>query len=147
MTHTIIFRLFGTSLRPKSWIGGLFVLVSVLINQSCTMPEGEGGRATIKGKVMVQLYDKNTLTYIDSYYAPEERVYIIYGENSIYDNDLRTNYDGQFEFTYLYPGKYKIFTYSQCICNEGIEPVFADVEITDRKEVVLVSDIVINRYE
>lgn len=145
--NQVIKHLFSQSYRIQQSVLGLSILLSALFFQGCTVPEGEGGRATIKGRVLVQLYDKNTLTYVDSYFAPEERVYIIYGENTIYDNDSRTNYDGQFQFSYLYPGKYKIFAYSQCICNETIEPVFAEIEITDRKEVVTVSDIIINRYE
>lgn len=126
-------------------ISCLFLVL--LFVQSCSTTEGEGGRATLKGKVLVQLFDKNTLTYIDSYYARDERVYIVYGDNEIYDNDTRTNYDGQFQFTYLYPGKYTIFTYSECVCNEIIEPIFAEIEITDTKGTTEVPEIVINRYE
>ena len=98
---------------------------------SCEKPAGEGGTASINGTLMVDEYRAGFL--VGSYGALEERVYIVYGENEIYDDVIRTNYDGQYQFNYLYPGDYTLFAYSDCdTCISGEKVVLQTVEITDR---------------
>ena len=53
---------------------------------------------------------------VDSYYAQDQEVFIIYGQqNNTHDDDVNTSYDGTFEFKYLNKGNYEIFVYSDCI--------------------------------
>ncbi len=113
---------------------------------SCKKEEGEGGRATIKGKVYVLDYN-NSNVYQDEYYGPQMDVYIIYGGgDDIYDDNMETHYDGSFEFKYLRKGTYTIYAYSKD--TTGTEPsgVFAvreTVQISDKKEVVELDDIIV----
>ena len=76
---------------------------------SCKKKPGEGGFATIQGKVYVKNYDA-FFTYITSeYYLPSETVYIIYGDGTEIGESVKTSYDGSFKFNYLRKGNYQIF--------------------------------------
>ena len=122
-----------------AFAGVLFLL------QSCAKVEGPGGSSSIVGKVHVNVYDVAG-TLINDYDAQDEDVYLIYGgTNSFYDDDVKTSYDGSFEFNYLQKGTYKLFVYQDCnSCASGKEAVFVnDVEITDSKTTTDIGTIII----
>lgn len=108
--------------------------------------EGPGGSSSIIGKVYAKKYDGagNLLTEYD---APKEDVYLIYGgENSMYDDDVETSYDGSFRFDYLELGTYQVFVYEKCnTCPSGKSIVIQDVEITEKKSTVDVGTIEIRQ--
>lgn len=110
---------------------GLFCL------NSCKKVEGEGGSSTIKGKINVQKLS-SVGTLIAEYPGEEYDVYIIYGDDrTFYDDDVKTSYDGSFEFPYLEKGNYTIFTYEDCnSCPSGKDTVIISTTITDKKSVV-----------
>ena len=113
---------------------------------SCTKTEGVGGQASVKGKIYVKEFNSSFTQQIDEYYGMEENVYLIYGNNTVYDDDMKTNFDGSFEFKYLNKGSYRIFVYSKdstFTVAGGKEPIFIDFEITDKKEAVDLGDITI----
>ena len=109
---------------------------------SCKKEEGEGGRATIEGKLYNKLYDPNG-KFLKKEEAREDDVFIIYGDNdNIYDDLMDSNDDGSYKFQYLRKGKYTIFAYSDCnTCPSGKESVQVEVEIKDKKEVVMAADL------
>lgn len=111
-----------------AFAGVLFLL------QSCTKVEGPGGSSTIKGKLRVEVYDIAG-NLINEYDAQDEDVYLIYGdEGTFYDDDVKTSFDGSFEFRYLQKGNYQVFVYQDCNnCASGKEAVLVDVEIIDSK--------------
>jgi hypothetical protein len=83
---------------------------------------------------------KNTSQYPflevkDTSYAQEQEVYLRYGDHDFYDERIRTDYKGYFEFRNLIPGDYEIFTYSEDVtgATEDI-PVTRNVTITGDKE-------------
>ena len=120
-------------------LGHLFFFVLLLLLLSaCHKGAGEGGTASLTGRVYVE--DYNCIgQLVDEYYAAAERVYIIYGNNPVFDDQVRTNFDGTYQFKYLYRGTYTIFTYSDCdTCASGSEPIFQTVEIKRRGEDVQV---------
>lgn len=82
---------------------------------SCKKEAGDGGNSSISGKVEkdVRLLLENPNTYQGSFPAADQDVYIIYGDHVSPDDRVQTNYNGQFEFLYLRPGKYKIYTFSR----------------------------------
>ena len=122
------------------------IIISSLIITSCKKPAGEGGKATIKGKVFVQNYNGNFTQLNDEYYAQGERVYIIYGDETSVGDDVRTSYDGSYEFKYLRKGNYKIYAFSKdstlSSLNKKVE-VLKNVEIKSKKETVELPTIVI----
>jgi len=123
---------------------GLSLLVIAL--SSCSKYEGQGGSATIKGVIKEQKY--NTLgNIIAEYPIADQNVYIIYGNNnSFYDDDIKTSYDGSFEFRYLKKGSYRIFVYEDCAtCPSGKKEIIVPVEITKNNEIVTLDTINIKK--
>lgn len=120
-------------------------LIAFAIN-SCSKVEGPGGSSSIIGKVHAEVYDgaNNLLTEYD---APKEDIFIIYGgENTTFDDDTKTSYDGTFRFDYLEPGTYQIFVYEKCnSCSSGKKVVLQEVEITEKKSTVDVGTIIIRK--
>ena len=124
-------------------------LISIIIPVfflSCEKQSGEGGRATITGQVYQNVYDNN-----DSLIATEEArevdVYIVYGEDGVYDDNMNTHYDGRYEFNFLHPGKYKLFAYSECdTCPSKTVAVEVVVEIKDKKETVTAPNLIVDNY-
>jgi hypothetical protein len=114
---------------------------------SCKKSEGRGGGAVIKGVVKEQRVN-NFGTVIAEYPLMNERVYIIYGENSnFHDDDERTSFDGSFEFRYLLKGKYRVFTYGECkSCASGDSVIIRNVEITSKKQVIDLDTIIVRNY-
>jgi hypothetical protein len=92
----------------------LFLTGLLAINLvSCTKDEGVGGKATIRGKVIIRDYSDDFSIMLSEYNAAEEDVYIIYGNDETFGDQVETNYDGIFEFNYLLPGDYSVFIYSE----------------------------------
>jgi len=123
-------------------------LAIALLFTSCKKEEGVGGSATIKGKVHVTEYNNSGVATGRDYYGSDFDVYIIYGEGSnMYDDFVRTSFDGSFEFRYLRPGSYRIFVYSKNVAPSATEPVsevMQTVEITDKKQIIELPDFEIN---
>lgn len=119
----------------KTSVSISFLIALLITVSSCTKVEGPGGSSFIKGSVYAKKYDGagNLLT---EYFAPEEDVYIIYGdESSVFDDDVKTSYDGEFLFEYLELGSYQVFVYEKCSsCPSGKSVVLKTVEITEKKD-------------
>lgn len=124
----------------------IILFISIMFSLSCEKIEGEGGTSTISGKVYAYEYNKNG-ELVDQYYAADQDVYIIYGENSdTYDDKFATSYDGSFEFKYLQQGYYKIFVYSQCdTCSGEIEVISTEVNISENYKEYVLEDLVIKK--
>jgi len=90
-------------------ITGLFLIASL----SCNKDEGVGGTATIRGRVLINDYNDDFSILLSEHSAAEEDVYIIYGDDKTFGDQVETNYDGTFEFDYLLPGDYSVFIYSE----------------------------------
>ncbi|MDA3891388.1 MAG: hypothetical protein PF517_06940 [Salinivirgaceae bacterium] len=89
-----------------------FLFASILI--SCEKEEGPGGTSTIVGQIWVQNYSRNLNMDITdgAYWGEEVDVYLIYGNDSIYSDRTKTNYDGSYWFQYLHEGTYTVYAYS-----------------------------------
>lgn len=108
----------------------LLFLIVLLITSCVKQEAGEGGKSTISGKVKIHNYNSLGI-YKESYFAPDEKVYIIYGEDSIPSDDVDTNPDGYYRFDYLRKGSYTIFAYSKCdTCASGTEAIYVATEVT-----------------
>lgn len=133
----------------------LSAVALILVISSCTKPAGEGGRATIKGRIWVENY--NTLgaypggaySLNGEYAGADEDVYIIYGDDVSYGNKTKSGPDGIFEFKYLRKGDYKIYvkskdtTRASYYYGSGIKTVDVSVTIGNKKETIETEDLVI----
>lgn len=122
-----------------------FLLVSICFF-ACKKQPGEGGFASIEGKVYVKNYDTYFSILTSEYYQPGETVYIMYGDNTEVGNTIKTSYDGSFKFNYLRKGKYKVYVVGEDSSkanrsNPKIEMV--EVTITEKKQKKSVGDLII----
>jgi hypothetical protein len=117
----------------------------LLFTTSCSKESGEGGSSKITGKVYVREYSPDFTYLIAQYWAGDLDVYIIYGDGVTSDDRVRTGPDGDFEFPYLRPGKYRIYIYSAdstMVSPSGNIAIYRDAEITKNKQTVDVGTIV-----
>lgn len=90
-----------------------FILLAVSsLLYSCKKEPGLGGHSSISGHITVRHYNANFNQYLGTYDGADEYVYIVFGNHSGYDQRIKTDYNGNFQFNYLYPGDYSIYTYS-----------------------------------
>jgi hypothetical protein len=131
----------------KRLVGVPLLLIACFpILNSCKKVEGPGGSSTIKGVVIEQKY--NTVgSLIAEYPAMDQDVYIIYGpDNTFHNDDVKTSYDGSFEFNYLQPGTYQLYAYEDCnSCASGQDVVITEVVISDKKSTVVADTIYIKK--
>jgi len=127
-------------------IFGIIILLA-LFTTSCRKGEGKGGKATITGKVFVHYYNQVGSSIQKSYYARDEDVFIVYGDNTFYDDKVATHYDGSYQFDYLMPGNYTVFTYSKDVDGSADNSkivVLEEVTISEKNETVVLEDFVID---
>lgn len=124
-----------------------YLIFSFFIFQSCRKEPGIGGEAKIYGKVYYKHYNSTFTTLINEGYLSDTYVYIVYGNNINYGQRIKTNYKGEFEFSYLYKGKYTVYTYGMdsSAMISGQLPINekADIQTVDikfRKEQIKLED-------
>lgn len=101
----------------------------------------DDGAAVITGEVKVIDYVDESrwpnLIIEEEYFAHEQEVFIRYGSHTYFDDRIRTQYDGRFEFRDLIPGDYQVFLYSDDArrINESVVLKF-EITITEMDQVV-----------
>ncbi|MFM7729115.1 MAG: hypothetical protein ACKO7B_20625 [Flavobacteriales bacterium] len=132
--------------QSTSWI-----FIALLAVASCKKEAGDGGNSSIKGKITRELRVilNNPSTTVGVFPAADEDVYIIYGNHVSPDDRVQTNYDGEYEFLYLRPGKYTVYAFSKDTnavavpWDEDHMTVLQELEITEGNQQVLASDMTI----
>jgi hypothetical protein len=120
-------------------------LILLVVLSSCTKSEGIGGKASIRGRVLVKEYN-NTFTILkDTYFGQDEDVFIIYGDEKVVADRVRTTYDGWFEFRWLRPGNYQVYCYSKDSTLQTLAkiPVIREVVIDGKKDQIEVEEMII----
>jgi hypothetical protein len=120
----------------------LFIAINLLFLAlcSCSIEEGDGGQGEISGRVMVQVKYSNPIlgikdSIIKEYPAVKEKVYIQYGESTIYDNDFSTDGQGYYKFPNLTKGDYTLTVYSYCdTCDTGINVFEQKISLDSHKD-------------
>jgi hypothetical protein len=122
----------------------LFLMVVLII--SCKKDEGTGGTSSITGKVIIRQYNSSFTRLEEQYYATDEDVFIIYGDDTYYGDKVSTSYDGTYHFEYLREGHYTVFAYSEDSANYPTKhkiPVIKKIEITGKKQTVQADNIIL----
>lgn len=88
------------------------VVLAGLLFSSCSKEEGFGGNSHIKGTLIEQVYNSDFSLLLYEQPAADKDVFIVFGNDKTIGDDVKTNYNGQFEFSYLREGSYSIFYYS-----------------------------------
>lgn len=89
------------------------LLALALVMPSCNKGAGEGGTGTVQGFVKLVHHpdDDYTLTP-DTIVAAKTDVFIVYGDENFFGDDIETGADGGYRFEYLRPGNYTVYAYS-----------------------------------
>ncbi|MDP2386524.1 MAG: hypothetical protein Q8M29_09145 [Bacteroidota bacterium] len=133
-------------MKIKNLLKIISILAICITYSSCKKEPGEGGRATIKGRVKIKSYNKEFTILKDEYYSQGENVYITYGDNPAVQENTKTSYDGTFEFPYLRKGKYKVFVVSKDSTSPDLTAtisIIKEVEITAKKQTVQIPEITV----
>ena len=97
----------------------LFVGASLL--SACNKGPGEGGTSTLQGYVKLVHHPDNDLTLTpDTMAAAKTDVFIVYGDEAYFGNDVETDPNGMYQFEYLLPGDYTVFSYSTLPSGEKV---------------------------
>src|SRR5688500_344991 len=99
-------------MKTSNKITAVLAAVLMITLAGCEKPPGPGGKAMVQGKVYGTDFDNQQRIPISRGYVAGERVYIIYGSGTEIGDDVRTSYDGSFQFKYLTKGHYKVFVNS-----------------------------------
>ena len=97
------------------------LLATALLLTACNKGPGEGGTGTVRGYVKLVHHpdDDYTLTP-DTMAAAKTDVFIVYGDEPYFGNDVETNAEGMYQFEYLLPGTYTVFSYSTLPSGEKV---------------------------
>ena len=113
---------------------------------SCEKDEGQGGTSSVTGKVVVRQYNANFTVLTEQYYATDEEVFIVYGDDQVYGDKTTTGPDGTYRFDYLREGDYTLFAYSEDSANYPSQREIAVVKkitVSGRNKDVKVPNIII----
>lgn len=120
-----------------------FIFVGIV---ACDKVEGPGGYSTVYGRVKVLDYNSELTNFLGTYYAFDEDVYLMYGNDSIPSDDVKTSYNGYYRFEYLQPGSYTVYVISEDttgLSESGHFPVMKEILIPENGDEIEVPEIVI----
>ena len=109
-------------MKMKKTVNLLLALFMVaMLLPACNKGPGEGGTGTVQGYVKLVHHpdDDYTLTP-DTMAAAKTDVFIIYGDEVYFGDDVETNAEGMYQFEYLRPGDYTVFAYSTLPTGEKV---------------------------
>ena len=99
----------------------LVLLVMAMLLPGCNKGPGEGGTGTVQGFVKLVHHPDNDYTLTpDTMVAAKTDVFIIYGDEAYFGDDVETNAEGMYQFEYLRPGDYTVFAYSTLPTGEKV---------------------------
>ena len=106
----------------KEKINYLLTLVAVaMLFVSCNKGPGVGGTGTLQGYVkLVHHPDDDFMLTPDTLIAAKTDVFIVYGDEGYFGDDVETGPDGMYQFEYLLPGRYTVYSYSTLPSGEKI---------------------------
>lgn len=106
------------------------------------------GTGSIQGKLFEIVYDPIIPSVeLDSYFKPDENVYIVYDNDLTYFDKVKTDGSGNFQFTSLIKGSYRIYAFSDCSilvsCPSGTEEEDASTVISTNGQAANIGTITI----
>jgi hypothetical protein len=109
-------------------------ILTISCNTKADVVDSDNGISKLVVDVTTQ--GENQITLQNGAFADED-VYIVYGDNDeIYDDNIKTSYDGTFKFNNLRKGSYKVFAYNKdkSSVTTPLTPVFVSIDIEGNEE-------------
>lgn len=107
----------------------LFLLGILLLITSCNKDEGIGGSSKLEGYVYNVIHRDDNFTFVkDTIPAVKEDVFLIYGEEGYFGDDVETDQNGMYRFEYLRKGTYVAYAYSS-FADDRLEAVPVTVKV------------------
>ena len=98
---------------------------------ACERDEGFGGNSSISGTIKIREYNNDMSVLLDEYLADDHNVYLVFGNNTAVGDKTETSYTGDFRFSYLTPGDYELYYYSDdTVSGSGHDDVPYSTNIT-----------------
>ena len=113
-----------------------------------TTSKDNSGTSSISGKIFVENYSTSGAPIGPNYYGADEDVYLSYGDDNYYIDDVSTDHDGTYRFDELPIGTYKVYAHSKTYAGgvqTGFEPIIKEVTITENFQDIVLDDIVIKK--
>lgn len=110
-------------------------LLGLLAFTGCQLQEGPGGAASITGSVYAFDYNSELTAFRGEGFEGKEDVFIVYGDDDYFGDDIETHYDGTFRFDFLRKGTYTVYVYSKdsTLSDPALRyPIMRTVEITQK---------------
>lgn len=109
-----------------------FIILLLLGFSSCNKDEGTGGSSSVEGYVYaIRHHEDNSLFPIDTIPAAKEDVFIVFGDDGYFGDDIETDADGYYRFDYLRKGNYSVYAYTTY--DDGTkEAVYSDVKVNGK---------------
>ena len=99
----------------------LALIALVWVMPSCNKGPGVGGSGTVQGFVKLVHHPDDDFTLTpDTMAAAKTDVFIVYGDEAYFGDDVETGADGMYRFEYLLPGNYTIYSYSTLPSGEKV---------------------------
>lgn len=104
------------------------------------------GTSSIRGRVYMRNYNTDFTLLLGQYYAYDEDVFLIRGDDQYYSDDVKTDVDGWYRFDELPIGHYTVYGVSEDSTGtwpNGYYPVKKEVDITANFQEIILDDIII----
>lgn len=122
-------------MKQSLLIVSVLALLSGSLFTSCTQDEGFGGNSHINGILVEKFYNKDFTVFQYERPAKNEDIYLIFGDEKVVGEDVETSMSGHFKISYLWPGSYQLYYYSD------------DTSIVSPEQVELVHNITLERNQ
>jgi len=118
-----------------------FLLLSL---SSCKKNEGLGGKSSITGKIRLIVSTIHGEA-IDTTVAIDKDIFISYGKSTAYNDKVISDGEGNFNFSYLREGSYKIYAFGDCnTCSSGKRANEKFIEL-DKNETQEINDLYLQK--
>jgi hypothetical protein len=112
-----------------TWFFPFFLFSFLLLITSCNKGEGLGGSSSLEGYVYNIVHRDDNFSFSkDTIVAAKEDVFLIFGTEGYFGDDIETDKDGRYRFNYLRTGKYVVYAYSVFNDNSR-EAVYQEVKV------------------